>query len=69
MNDAAPSGARRAVDVGEVAPELEQECKRDQDAGERDARVVQHLVAEAREAERGRDDASRTTARLSDSPW
>ena len=47
-------GCRLVVHVGEVAPELEQERERDQHADERDARVVEDVVGEAREPERGR---------------
>ena len=59
---------RRAVHVGEVAPELEQERERDEHADERDARVVEHLVREARQPERGRDDAEEDDGALVGEP-
>ena len=48
---------RDAFDVCEVTAELEQEREGDEHADERDARVVQDFVGEAREPKRRRDDA------------
>jgi hypothetical protein len=46
----------RAVHVGEIAPELQQERERDQDSRERDPCVVEPFVAQARQPERTGDD-------------
>ena len=42
-----------AIHIGEKAAELHEDGERDQNSGERDARVVEDLVGEARQTERG----------------
>ena len=44
---------RCTVHVGEKAAELHEDGERDQNSGERHARVVEDLVREARQTERG----------------
>ena len=65
---AAAAGA--ALDVGEEARELDEQREREQHADQRHARVVEHVVGEARRAERRpRSARAAATARFSERPW
>ena len=57
-----------ALDVGEEARELHEQREREQHADQRDPRVVEHRVGEARRAERGRDQREQDDGALLGEP-